>query len=133
MAVAIIDVRSPVEFGICHLPGSISMVLTLTALFRRTLIKVIEDVPIVEFVADPTTRRLSHAERAVATVVVCRLGNDSQIAANALRDYVHKHSKPKSNSAREDEEHESTLHRIVDLVGGLRKWSEEADPSFPIY
>lgn len=132
MAVTIIDVRSPVEFGICHLPGSIST--DLVALFRRILIKVIKDVPIVEFVADPTTYSSSNIQHAAATVVVCRLGNDSQIAANALRDCVRKsYSVPGANSAREDEEHKSSQHKIVDLVGGLRKWSEEADSSFPVY
>ena len=46
--------------------------------------------------------------------VVCRLGNDSQIAAASLRDIT-----------------ESMV--IKDLTGGIRAWSEQVDPTFPIY
>lgn len=46
--------------------------------------------------------------------VICRLGNDSQIAAESLRavasDIV-----------------------IKDVVGGLRAWSKIIDPDFPYY
>ncbi len=50
------------------------------------------------------------------TYVVCRLGNDSQIAADALR------------GARPD-----PTFVIKDLVGGLRAWSRDVDPGFPVY
>jgi adenylyltransferase/sulfurtransferase len=50
------------------------------------------------------------------TYVVCRLGNDSQIAADALR------------GARPD-----PGFVIRDLVGGLLAWSREVDPEFPVY
>lgn len=46
--------------------------------------------------------------------VVCRLGNDSQIAAQALREVV------------------PTLD-IRDIIGGLQAWSRDVDPEFPIY
>ncbi len=52
------------------------------------------------------------------TVVVCRLGNDSQIAVEALRETV-------------DDEAKKDL--IVDLVGGLRRWSQVVDTNFPVY
>ncbi|KAJ7090203.1 molybdenum cofactor synthesis 3 [Mycena belliarum] len=87
--IEIIDVRSPTEFGICSLPGSIN-------------------VPLNELTANP------HAYVAKGeTFVVCRLGNDSQIAASSLRD--------------------AKKGRIRDVIGGLRAWTQHVDPAFPIY
>jgi adenylyltransferase and sulfurtransferase len=42
------------------------------------------------------------------------LGNDSQIAADALRGL-------------------SSGTGIVDLIGGLRAWIKHVDPNFPLY
>ncbi|KAF8510947.1 molybdenum cofactor synthesis 3 [Hysterangium stoloniferum] len=90
----IIDVRSHTEFGICHLPSSIN-------------------VPLSELVADP----LSHLPTipSSSTFIVCRLGNDSQIAADALRSVL-----PEGRM-------------IYDLIGGLRSWSRDVDQNFPVY
>ncbi|KAG8954259.1 Urmylation protein [Tulasnella sp. 424] len=88
----IIDVRSPTEFSICHLPGSINVPLSL-----------LEREP------------ANHISQASDTFVVCRLGNDSQIAASVLRSVS-------GDSA-----------KVYDLVGGLRAWSKEVNPLFPIY
>lgn len=91
--VRILDVRPKTEFGICHLPLSIH-------------------VPLYNLVANPG----DHVSSEFETYVVCRLGNDSQIAADALR------------SARPD-----PTFVIKDLVGGLRAWSRDVDPGFPVY
>lgn len=50
--------------------------------------------------------------------VVCKLGNDSQMAANRLREI------------KLDEGNE---RHIVDMIGGLRRWSKDVDPMFPVY
>ncbi|KAH9838788.1 uncharacterized protein C8Q71DRAFT_752867 [Rhodofomes roseus] len=106
--VRIIDVRPPTEFGICYLPGS-------------------TNIPLNQLVADPSSKDrsilsggsdvhlVSHEdERPEETYVVCRLGNDSQIAADALR--------------------AASVGGVVkDLVGGLRAWATEVDPNFPVY
>jgi adenylyltransferase/sulfurtransferase len=91
--VRILDVRPKTEFGICHLPSSIH-------------------VPLHNLVADPGEYLSPEFE----TYVVCRLGNDSQIAADALR------------GARPD-----PAFVIKDLVGGLTAWSRDVDPGFPVY
>ena len=70
------------------------------------------DVPLFNLVANPGDYVSSEFE----TYVVCRLGNDSQIAADALR------------SAQPD-----PTFVIKDLVGGLRAWSRVVDPGFPVY
>ena len=49
-------------------------------------------------------------------VVVCRLGNDSQIAAKSLR-----------------EAERDSSRVIVDMIGGLRGWSRDVDENFPVY
>jgi adenylyltransferase/sulfurtransferase len=59
-----------------------------------------------------------HLPGSETCVVVCRLGNDSQIAVDALR-----------SVADSDKEKEN----IRDLVGGLVAWSKTIDDQFPIY
>jgi adenylyltransferase/sulfurtransferase len=114
--VRILDVRPKTEFGICHLPLSIrtSSLPDSHPRFEfehSSLIKSI-DVPLYNLVASPG----DYVSPEFETYVVCRLGNDSQIAADALR------------SARPD-----PTFVIKDLVGGLRAWSREVDPGFPVY
>ncbi|KAL5503872.1 hypothetical protein ACEPAH_7943 [Sanghuangporus vaninii] len=99
-SVRIVDVRSPVEFGICHLPGSQN--IPLSELFAS---------PSLTSEAEPVSNQ-SDGKKPV-TVFVCRLGNDSQIAADAFKD----------NSDAE----------IADLIGGLRSWAADVDPGFPVY
>jgi adenylyltransferase and sulfurtransferase len=55
--------------------------------------------------------QLRSRRQGAAVVVVCRRGNDSQIAAAMLR--------------------ESGLNRVFDLVGGLHAWADSVDPSMP--
>lgn len=116
-SVRILDVRPKTEFGICHLPLSIrtsSLLPDSHPRFESEHSSLIEsiDVPLYSLVANPGDYVSSEFE----TYVVCRLGNDSQIAADALR------------SARPD-----PTSVIKDLVGGLRAWSREVDPGFPVY
>ncbi|EIW57823.1 uncharacterized protein TRAVEDRAFT_126509 [Trametes versicolor FP-101664 SS1] len=95
--VRIVDVRPRTEFGVCHLPGSIN-------------------VPINELVANPEASmgELGDAKGEADVYVICRLGNDSQMAVDALR-----------NAGR--------AGLVKDLVGGLRAWSLDVDNNFPIY
>ncbi|KAJ7702413.1 hypothetical protein B0H17DRAFT_923597 [Mycena rosella] len=90
--VLIIDVRPPTEFGICSLPGSIN-------------------VPLNELTANPNA---CLAKRQM--FIICRLGNDSQIAASSLRETKHG---------------EECVVR--DVIGGLRAWTRHVDPTFPVY
>lgn len=76
------------------------------------------DVPLPEILANPDT--YVKADGYDSTIVVCRLGNDSQIAADALR----------ASSA---DQSASAAGAIVDLIGGLTAWSKDVDSRFPIY
>jgi adenylyltransferase/sulfurtransferase len=50
--------------------------------------------------------------------VVCRRGNDSQLAVDILNKHLNK---------KED------LKCIKDVIGGLQAWANTVDPTFPSY
>ena len=52
----------------------------------------------------------------VSVYVICRKGNDSQIAAMKLKERLARHSV-----------------EIKDIKGGLKSWSKQVDSSFPDY
>jgi len=70
------------------------------------------DVPLKQLLKDP--QQAIEGSNGSAAYVVCRLGNDSQIAADTLREAF-----PDT--------------KIQDVVGGLRMWSIDVDESFPQY
>jgi len=69
-------------------------------------------VPLNILLANPAPHIPS--DKSCQVFVVCRLGNDSQIASDAVRAV------------------DSDLI-VKDVVGGLRAWSNEIDPTFPVY
>lgn len=98
----LVDVRSENEFDICKLKHSIN-------------------IPIKEFNASHLG---SGAEALVAqikaqpmpVIVVCRRGNDSQIATKRLHAILD----------------ESNV-MVKDIIGGLHAWAAKIDPAFPVY
>lgn len=85
----------------------------------------VTDVPLAQLLKTPE----QHISSSARTFVVCRLGNDSQMAARALRDALYAREGPNISNAHDEE----TSHQVVDVIGGLRAWAQEVDPSFPIY
>ncbi|KAJ7105747.1 hypothetical protein C8R43DRAFT_1140723 [Mycena crocata] len=108
--ISILDVRPPTEFGICSLPGSTSVSLFL--LRPISVITISPDVPLNELTANPAAYTSLKQE----IYVVCRLGNDSQIAASSLR-----------NAGKGEEP------VVKDVIGGLKAWTRHVDPNFPVY
>ncbi|KAG7089652.1 hypothetical protein E1B28_011314 [Marasmius oreades] len=94
--VNVIDVRPKTEFGICHLPNS-------------------THIPLNDIVANPSAYVPSSP--GTHTYFVCRLGNDSQIAADAVKSVL----PDKSEII------------VKDVIGGLRAWAKDVDPTFPVY
>ncbi|WRT64977.1 uncharacterized protein IL334_001918 [Kwoniella shivajii] len=92
--ISLIDTRPPIEFGICSLPKS-------------------TNIPLPTILEDPSV--LPPSEE---VIFLCRRGNDSQIAADALR--------RTTNTTGQN-------IRIRDVKGGLRAWSKVVDPMFPVY
>jgi len=93
----LIDVRPTAEFEICQLPKSVN-------------------VPLVEILDDGYLKRFSNhlEDKALPIVLLCRRGNDSQIAVQHVRNRF-------------------PTHFVRDLIGGLHAWASNIDPSFPIY
>ena len=59
----------------------------------------------------------------VPVYVVCRRGNDSQLAVQLLREEV---------KVREEEAASAGVS-IQDIAGGLTEWADTVDPLFPKY
>ncbi|KAK8787841.1 hypothetical protein V5799_022381 [Amblyomma americanum] len=91
----LLDVRPECQFEMCHLPGSIN-------------------VPFEEL-----DNELSSLEGRIAdaaeVVVICRRGNDSQLAVEKLRQAW------------------KQAVKVCDVRGGLEAWTKTVDPSFPSY
>ncbi|KAK7485016.1 hypothetical protein BaRGS_00023794 [Batillaria attramentaria] len=90
----LLDVRLPVEMDICQLPHP---AITL----RRDPAAQLEKIK-------------SSTDFSSSVVVVCRRGNDSQLAVKLLQ----------SADPRLD---------IKDIRGGLHAWARDVDPHFPVY
>jgi len=79
-----------------------------------------KDAPLSDLLSNPN--KYLPANDKVKTYVLCRLGNDSQIAAEALRGLGRKTGINKDVDM-----------VITDVIGGLRTWTKEVDPGFPDY
>lgn len=69
-------------------------------------------VPLPQLLADPPAHVPANITSKI--LVLCRLGNDSQIAADALREL-------------------NPSFDVKDVIGGLRAWTKYVDPQFPVY
>lgn len=99
----LLDVREKEHFGLCNLEGSINIPISRFMSHRGTDAEVPDWIP-----ADiPPTAPM---------YVVCRVGNDSQIAAQKLKEM---------GLGRDGERF------IGDIRGGLRAWKDAIDPSIP--
>lgn len=98
----LIDVRSEHEFKICKLEQSIN-------------------IPIKSFMGSNLGNEADNfVSRArgenVPVFVVCRRGNDSQLAAKKLQEHLHENG-----------------IIVKDIIGGLHAWAAKIDPEFPVY
>ena len=107
----VIDVRDPVQFDICHLPSSINIPLEeLPRTLGSTSTEDIQDPS----VTDTLLRKIPPD---VPIHVVCRLGQDSQLAVRRLKQLGY-----------------AEQGRYVgDIKGGYRGWKQEVDPDWPEY
>lgn len=96
----IVDVRDPTQFELCNLPGSINIPWTANSSS--------------DFTAAIREREQELFSRQGDVFVVCKLGNDSQLAVQALKEL-------------------GDGRNIRDVKGGFRAWREEVDGSWPDY
>jgi adenylyltransferase/sulfurtransferase len=112
----VIDVREEVQYDLCHLFGSVNIPFSQLSQLPDSWEQVTKDPEATKvlkllkssfprFEGDPV-------------YVVCRLGNDSQIAVKKLK------ALGLDNGGRT---------WVGDIRGGLRAWREEVDGSFPEY
>ncbi|THX52660.1 hypothetical protein D6D06_06590 [Aureobasidium pullulans] len=93
----ILDVRDPTQFELCNLPSSINLPWQGLSSRLRDDPQVMEDLK----------------DRDV--LVVCKLGNDSQLAVQML------------------EAANPGIRSLKDVKGGFRAWRNEVDPEWPDY
>ncbi|GAB7356974.1 hypothetical protein MBLNU459_g7812t1 [Dothideomycetes sp. NU459] len=100
--VTVLDVRDATQFGLCSLPGSINIPWTPSS-----------SASFVETVKEREQELFGHCGD---VVVVCKLGNDSQLAVQAIKNIG-----------------TGAGQNIKDVKGGLRAWREEVDGNWPDY
>jgi adenylyltransferase/sulfurtransferase len=116
--VTVVDTRPEIEFGICSIPTSISTSATTPLNLVSTTN--VPDIPLASILSDPESVLISGVG-AEDVVFVCKKGNDSRLAARALRQRL-------VASAGD-----YTRRRVRDVRGGLVAWAKDVDPEFPLY
>ena len=74
--------------------------------------QLIVDIPLKDLILEPEKYLPTNSE--VETYIICRLGNDSQIAAESLRQV-------------------KGAGIVKDVIGGLKAWSKQVDSHLPQY
>ncbi|KHJ32755.1 putative molybdenum cofactor biosynthetic protein [Erysiphe necator] len=100
----LVDVREKIHFDICSLPGSINVPISkLQSLCAQR----VRDCKKLEWLPEPLSPQ-------VPIYIICRSGNDSQIATKLLK--------------------EMGLQQIVkNIDGGFKAWRKQVDPTWPEY
>ena len=114
----LIDVRPKAEFDFASLPGSINLPMDV---IEERLKSGSESVGGAKDQSQSTAynhlfegiEESNEQQPQPDLYVVCRRGNDSQIAVDKLR--------------------KAGIENVFDLKGGLQQWSKEIDETFPIY
>lgn len=106
----LVDVREKVQFDICHLKGSINLPYSEISRDPEASIDRLDD----------TINGKSNIADGVPLYLICRYGNDSQLAANKFKDLSR--SRPHAK-----------YDVVGDISGGLRAWRQSVDPDFPEY
>lgn len=110
-----IDVRDKAQFGICNLENSINIPITnILASRSKPLNSDADEAELPSWVP----AELGSSESTDPIYVVCRLGNDSQIAVQKLKELGLDHHGQRF---------------IGDIQGGFRAWREQVDPEWPEY
>lgn len=88
----LLDVRDETQYAICSLKDSINIPLAKLSVSTKEFLSLCQE----------------------PVFVVCRYGNDSQIAVRRLKEKF-------------------GLRDVKDIIGGVDKWSRDVDPTFPRY
>ena len=113
----VVDVRDSVQFDLCSLPDSIN--IPFSSITRTRGANASQETVL----SQASSRHQEWAEKLQASpekpiLVVCRLGNDSQLTVKIMKELGLD---------------QDGKRWIGDLEGGLRAWRERIDASFPDY
>lgn len=101
----LVDVRTPVEMEICQLPAI------------NTINIPISDVDKEDILSNLKSNIMNTSDSETASIiVVCRRGNDSQLAVQKLKEKLKQENVD-----------------IKDISGGLTAWAKQVDSNFPVY
>ena len=108
----LVDVREKVQFDICHLKGSINIPYSDISQDPEASIDKLDDTI--------NRKNPNVVDDRASLYLICRYGNDSQLAANKFKDLpqFQPHAKYDLRG---------------DIAGGLRAWTQSVDPGFPEY
>lgn len=124
----VLDVRPPTQFGICALPNSINIPITEILENPELMVQRLREIE------DEMTEhdRPQTSPNRKGWLIVCRRGNDSLLAAEALNGVLF--SDPCSNVDRKEGlvPRQDRLN-FIDFDGGLEAYSLRVDSTFPIY
>lgn len=116
----IIDVRDQAQFEICNLENSINIPLTtiLSSMSSTTSTSQDGDSGTQHQYPSWLPPEIALSDSNSPIYVICRLGNDSQIAVKKMKDLGL---------------HQGGQRYIGDIRGGFRAWREQVDPEWPDY
>ena len=105
----LLDVRSPVQFSMCHLTGAVNIPygMILDGSGEASLRSLLGGRP------DETEGGGEGLEGGTTCYVICRKGNDSRLATHCLRGRGYR--------------------KVYNVQGGLTQWAIEVNPEFPTY
>jgi adenylyltransferase/sulfurtransferase len=109
----LVDVRDPVQFGICNLENSIN--IPITQILQG---KALDNTDPKETLQSLLPPEVASTDSTDPIYFVCRMGNDSQLAVRKLKELG-----LDQNGKR----------FIGDIRGGLKAWKAEVDPKWPEY
>lgn len=114
----VIDVREKVQFDICNLDNSINIPISNILASRSSATQVADANQQTNQLPSWLPAELVAPESTDPIYVVCRLGNDSQIAVKAMKDLGLDRNGQRF---------------IGDIRGGFRAWREQIEPDWPEY
>jgi adenylyltransferase and sulfurtransferase len=119
----LIDVREKHQFDICHLQHSLNIPFSSLPTDHREQPTPASNNPFNQILRTgtqpATTTTTTTTTTATPIYILCRYGNDSQLAVKTMKTWAHSHG--------QDSTH------IRDIKGGLEAWRKEVDPRFPEY
>ncbi|KAI9610960.1 hypothetical protein H4Q26_008806 [Puccinia striiformis f. sp. tritici PST-130] len=119
----LLDVRPSIQFEICALPNSINIPIERSTRESRTTIERLENLPRSRLKDEGNRTDVSNQRD---WLVVCRRGNDSLLAINALNN-------PTTSNQEQTEDTRIQQKKFRDFVGGLEAYSLLIDSTFPLY